>query len=108
MRRVLAAYLQEDDSSDGAPAVAAYEFQSEGIVAVLEKLLEKFKAKLSETESDEANGAHAYDLKMLHLGNMVDRLNSDRGDKAALKGKTVSESSEAKGRLAAAKVDLTE
>merc|ERR1719356_1793042 len=108
MRRVLAAYLEESDSSDGAPAVAAYEFQSQGIVAVLEKLLDKFKAQLSETESGEANAAHAYDLKMLHLGNMAERLNSDRSDKAALKGKTLSESSAAKGRLGAAKADLAE
>eukprot|EP00929_Paragymnodinium_shiwhaense_P032588 TRINITY_DN18032_c0_g1_i2.p2 TRINITY_DN18032_c0_g1~~TRINITY_DN18032_c0_g1_i2.p2 ORF type:complete len:700 (+),score=346.23 TRINITY_DN18032_c0_g1_i2:131-2101(+) len=112
MRRVLAAFLEMDASSASAakdaPAVAAYEYQSTSIVDMLEDLLDKFKEQLSDTETQESNQAHNYDLEMLHLGNMAERLTSDREEKAALRGKTVSESGEAKGQLAAAKADLSE
>jgi len=110
MRKVLAALLQEDQTAgdDGAPAVAAYEFQSSGIVDILDKLLDKFKGQLSDTESAEANEAHAYNLEVLHLGNVIQRLSTDREGKSELKGKTVSDSASAKGRLNASKADLAE
>merc|ERR1740117_1845131 len=50
MRRVLAAFLQATQTQEvarGGPAVAAYEFQSGGIVALLEKFLTKFKGELA-------------------------------------------------------------
>merc|ERR1719199_2250097 len=63
MRHVLAALLEMDESktiAHGGPEVAAYEFQSGGIVAVLEKLQDKFQGELAETESAESNQAHAF------------------------------------------------
>merc|ERR1719199_2236992 len=47
MRRVLAAFLEEKAKAaePGAPEVAAYEFQSGGIIAMLEGLYKKFKAE---------------------------------------------------------------
>merc|ERR1719421_1078756 len=65
MQRVLAAFLQmkTEAAGNGAPAVAAYEFQSGGIVAMLEKLKKKFKGELDAVEEQEANGAHAHNLE---------------------------------------------
>jgi len=112
MRRVLAAFLEMDASHEAmakdAPAVAAYEFQSKSVIDMLEDLLDKFKDELSQTETEEANQAHNFDLEMLHLGNIAERLNSDRQEKAALRGKTVSDSGEAKSQLASAQADLAE
>jgi len=88
--------------------VAAYEFQSEGIVAILEKLLEKFKGELAETEEQEANQAHAFKLQMIHLSNTIEAMESDRAEKTALKGKRSSESARAKGELADTRAELAE
>merc|ERR1719473_780731 len=67
MRRVLAAFLQQKGQEDGAPEVAAYEFQSGGIVEMLEGLEKKFKAQLDDVEKEEANADHFYNLEMSHL-----------------------------------------
>merc|ERR1719401_2790670 len=58
MRRVLAAFIQETSRSDGAPEVAAYEFQSNKIIEMLEGLLKKFQQELADVEEDESNKSH--------------------------------------------------
>merc|ERR1719399_713749 len=112
MRRVLAALIQEKATTarqtPGAPAVAAYEFQSDHIIDMLEKLLDKFKAELDDVETTESNQAHNYNLVMLHLGDTIDHSKADREEKSATKGKLAAESGEAKGKLADAKADLAE
>uniref|UniRef100_A0A7S0BAR7 Uncharacterized protein n=1 Tax=Pyrodinium bahamense TaxID=73915 RepID=A0A7S0BAR7_9DINO len=106
MRRVLAAFLQEKEQAEGAPAVAAYDFQSHGIIEVLEGLLKKFKGELDGVESDEANAAHYYDLEMIHLGNTIAKTKSDREEKAGIKAETAAASAKAKGDLGAVRKDL--
>jgi outer membrane murein-binding lipoprotein Lpp len=88
--------------------VAAYEFQSEGIIEVLEKLHDKFQTQLAETETEESNAAHAYDLEMLHLDNLMTQSNADREGKSANKAKLSGESATAKEDLADTKEDLAE
>merc|ERR1719335_683783 len=116
MQRVLAAFLEmksnEKDSlrgsQSGGPAVAAYEFQSGGIIEMLEKLKKKFKAELDTVETEEANKAHAYDLEMLHLGNSIEAARADRNKKAEVKAQRAADSAEAKGKLADTKAELEE
>merc|ERR1719388_388862 len=97
-----------EDSLRGAPAVAAYEFQSGGIIEMLEKLKKKFKAELDTVETEEANKAHAYDLEMLHLGNSIEAAGADRNKKAEVKAQRAADSAEAKGKLADTKAELEE
>merc|ERR1719261_371060 len=108
MQRVLAAFLQSGTQEDGAPAVAAYEFQSGGIIAVLEGLEKKFKEELDDVESQESNQAHNYDLEMIHLSNVIAKDKSDREEKSATKARTMEASAKAKGELADTKADLAE
>merc|ERR1719428_2164747 len=110
MQRVLAAFLQmkATDTGNGAPAVAAYEFQSGGIVSLLEKLKKKFKGELGSVEEQEANAAHAYDLEMLHLGDSIEAAKADRAEKAEADAQRAADSAEAKALLATAKADLAE
>jgi outer membrane murein-binding lipoprotein Lpp len=109
MRRVLAVLLETDETkAHGGPDVAAYEFQSEGIIEVLEKLHDKFQTQLAETETAETNQAHAYDLEVLHLDNLMTQSNADREEKAAIKAKLAGESATAKEDLADTKEDLAE
>jgi len=108
MRRVLAALLQVQDSNrdDGAPAVAGYEFQSHGIIEVLEELLAKFKAQLSTLQTEEAERAHNFDLEELHLSNLIAKNSEDREDNAGIKARTAAASAKEKAKLAATREDL--
>jgi len=104
MPRVLAAFMQEKSRGsalrgDGAPAVAAYEFQAGGIMELLESLLSKFKGELSDVEEAESNQAHEFALVELHLSDTVAKDTSDRDEKAVARGKTQGASAKAKGEL---------
>jgi chromosome segregation ATPase len=111
MRRVLAVLLEMDESKSavhGGPEVAAYEFQSGGIIAVLEKLQKKFQKQLAETESAESNAAHAFDMEALHLDNLVTESKADREEKATVKAKLSGESKAAQEDLADTRKDLAD
>lgn len=103
MSRVLAAFLQEKNHGslrgDGAPAVAAYEFQSGGIVALLNSLFSKFKSELADVEDAETSQAHEFSLLELHVTNVIAKAKSDRDERAVTKGKFEAASTRAKGEL---------
>merc|ERR1712151_1418228 len=91
LRRVLAAFIDESqtqESSRGGPEVAAYEFQSSGIVELLEKFLKKFKAELEEVETEESNQAHNFDLEVIQLSDTIDYMKKEIEEKTVLKAKT--------------------
>ena len=102
---VLAAFLQEKSraAEPGAPEVAAYEFQSGGIVQMLEDLLKKFKGELADVEESESNQAHEFKLTEFHLSDTIKRSKADREEKTATKAQTAAASAKAKGELAEAK-----
>eukprot|EP00928_Gymnodinium_smaydae_P059728 TRINITY_DN4314_c0_g1_i1.p1 TRINITY_DN4314_c0_g1~~TRINITY_DN4314_c0_g1_i1.p1 ORF type:complete len:675 (+),score=171.35 TRINITY_DN4314_c0_g1_i1:54-2027(+) len=84
----------------GAPAVAAYESQTGGVLELLENLLKKFKAELDSEVTAEGEKAHNYDLLMIHLSNAITKSKSDRDDKSVNKAKIAEASANAKGELA--------
>lgn len=64
-KAALSAFLQLRNSGEaGAPEANAYEFQSGGVIAMLEKLEAKFVAERSALEKEEMNGKHNYELLM--------------------------------------------
>merc|ERR1719162_891608 len=71
LRPALAAFLQQKGYNDGAPAVAAYDFQSDGIVTMLEGLLKKFQAQLDQTNEEESNAAHYFSLEKIHIDDVL-------------------------------------
>merc|ERR1719436_653156 len=105
MRRVLAAFLYQGGRGDGAPAVAAYEFQSKSILDLLGTLEKKFKGELDDLQKDEANKAHYYALEQIHLSDTIATAKSNREDKASLKAKTAADSAKAKGELEETKAE---
>merc|ERR1719356_1606249 len=111
MRRVLAAFIQETQKHEnmrGGPAVAAYEFQSGGIIQLLEKFLTKFKGELEEVESEESNQAHNFDLEVIQFSDTIDYMKKEIEEKSVLKAKRARESAQAKSDLAATKKELAE
>jgi len=88
--KALSAFLQnKHDITQGAPAVAGYEFQSGGIIKMLTDLQKKFKGEFSDLNKEEANAAHAYDMEVLNLRdqikNATDLLNEKVGERASRK-----------------------
>merc|ERR1719473_1839300 len=109
VRRVLAAFLQEtQESTRGGPAVNAYEFQSGGIVALLNKFLSKFQGELEQVEREESNQSKNYDLEMINLSNTIDYLKKEIEEKSVLKAKRSKESAQAKSSLASTKNELAD
>lgn len=119
MRGVLAAMLEEkedqttrggflQETAKGAPSAAAYEFQSGGIVQVLEKLSKKFENELHEVESQETNQVNNYQMEMLHLDDALRTLKKDLEEKSVKRTKRATDSASAKGDLATAKDDIAE
>merc|ERR1719456_17067 len=109
MSRVLAEFLQSSSNNEqqrGGPAVAAYEFQSGGIIQLLEKFLDKFKGELAEVEEAESNQAHNYAQEQLHLDDTLAYSNKEHEEKSTLKAKRSAESAKAKSDLADTKKDL--
>merc|ERR1719324_1062410 len=111
MQRVLAAFIQEGQHGEvarGGPAVNAYEFQSGGIISLLEKFLKKFQGELEEVETEESNQAKNFDLEMINLSNTIDYLKKEIEEKSVLKAKRSKESAQAKSDLASTKKELAE
>jgi len=101
LRSVLAAFLAMKSHEPGAPDVAAYEFQSNGIVEMLEGLLDKFEKELGEVESAETNKVQNYEMNKQQLTDLISYSNKNRDEKSVSKADLTAKSGEAKGDLAA-------
>merc|ERR1719401_2995780 len=82
-----------------APEAAGYEFQSHGVIEMLEKLLDKFIDERTKLEKEEMNGKHAYDMLMQDLTAQIQQATQDRGEKAETKAKKLQAKADAEGDL---------
>jgi len=82
-----------------APEAYGYEFQSSGVVEMLEKLLDKFVEERTAIEKSELNSKHAYEMLMQDLTAQITQTTQDREDKAATKAKTLQSKADAEGDL---------
>merc|ERR1719178_322403 len=66
-KKTIDAFLEQSGDEGlavSAPEANAYEFQSSGVVEMLEKLLDKFIDERTTLEKEEMNSKHAYDMLM--------------------------------------------
>merc|ERR1719352_1820314 len=105
MRPVLAAFLEESAKShaDGAPDVAAYEFQSVGVIEMMEGLLDKFEKQLAEVEGRETAAQQNYDMNKVQLTDLLAHSTRSREEKAATKADLTAQNGKAQGDLATTK-----
>jgi len=82
-----------------APEAAGYEFQSHGVIEMLEKLLDKFIDERTKWEKEEMNGKHAFDMLMQDLTAQIEQSKQDRGEKAETKAKKLQAKADAQGDL---------
>merc|ERR1719253_508241 len=103
-KRTIDAFLQQgEEAPEGlavsAPEANAYEFQSSGVVEMLEKLLDKFIDERTTLEKEEMNSKHAYDMLMQDLNAQIAQATSDRDEKAETKAKKLQAKADAEGDL---------
>jgi len=93
--------LQEPDEglAVSAPEASGYDFQSSGVVEMLEKLLDKFIDKRTEAEKTEMNSKHAFELLIQDLTAQTEQATTDRGEKAVSKAKKLQAKADAEGDL---------
>jgi len=101
-KRALAAFLEQDPDAGlavSAPEAAGYEFQSQGVIEMLEKLLDKFMAQRTDLEKEEMNAKHAFDMLIQDLTAQVEQATQERSDKAKTKAKKLEAKATAEGDL---------
>merc|ERR1719159_229171 len=103
-QRALAAFLQMGEDPEGlsvtAPEASAYEFQSDGIVDMLEKLKDKFEDELNTCEKEEMEKKHAYQMMMQDLQDEIERATAEKGRKVKSKATREEDAAGFKGDLA--------
>merc|ERR1712159_626293 len=101
-KKALEVFLQQDPEEGlavSAPEAAGYEFQSHGVIEMLEKLLDKFITERTDLEKEEMNSKHAYDMLMQDLTAQIEQATQDRTEKAEVKAKKLQAKADAEGDL---------
>jgi len=101
-KKTLNAFLQQSAPSGldvQAPEANAYEFQSGGVVDMLEKLLDKFIQERTVLEKEESDSKHAYELLKQDLEASVDQAEKDVASKSRSKAKRLEQKASAEGDL---------
>merc|ERR1719456_1487077 len=103
-KRVIDAFLAQDPEADAgmsvsAPEANAYEFQSQGIIDMLEKLLDKFQDERNTLEKEETNSRHAFEMLMQDLKSQIESATQQREEKSVVKAKKLQAAADAKGDL---------
>jgi len=88
-RAALKAFLQAPGEAYG------YEFQSQGVVEMLEGLLDKFVDERTDLEKKEMNSKHAFDMLMQDLTAQIENATKSSEDKSALKAKRLQDKADA-------------
>merc|ERR1712217_373365 len=102
-KKAIDAFLEQDPQEGlavSAPEAYGYEFQSHGIIEMLEKLLDKFIAERTTLEKEEMNTKHAFDMLMQDLTAQIAQATQDRDEKAETKAKKLQAKADAEGDLA--------
>jgi len=82
-----------------APEANAYEFQSQGIIDMLQKLLDKFVDERTALEKSESNARHAFGMIKQDLEGQIANAAAARDEKAETKAKKLESKAEAEGTL---------
>jgi hypothetical protein len=89
VQRTVTAYLEMSTGEEGmlpaSPEANAYEFQSGGIVELLEKLHEEFTEKKSEAEKEEMNSRAAFEMMSQDLHDSIENAEANIATKTGIK-----------------------
>merc|ERR1719327_2216670 len=113
VKRTIYSFLATDEEvvqpaglSVSAPEANAYEFQSGGVVEMLEKLLDKFRAELDGYQKEELNAKFNYQTLYQELVSNIDEATASSELKTKVKAERAQDEAAAKGDLEVTKKDL--
>jgi len=109
-RKAISAFLQQgeeplggEESYNGmavaAPEANAYEFQSGGIIDMLEKLKDKFRGEKQALEEEELNAKHAFEQMTQELNDSIENAKAETGRRQKSRAERVQNRADAKGDL---------
>jgi len=100
-KQALTQFLQQAPSGleVAAPDANGYEFQSGGVIEMLEKLEDKFEDERSDLEKAEVNAKQAFDMLMQDLTAQIENATNARTEKSETRGKKLQSAADAKGDL---------
>merc|ERR1712156_564437 len=101
-KKTIEAFLAEDPAEGlavSAPEAAGYEFQSQGVIEMLEKLLDKFIDERTVLEKEEMNSVQAFEMLIQDLTAQLEQAKQDRTEKAETKAKKLQAKADAEGDL---------
>jgi len=113
-KSALTMFLQQPDGSDAmpdsqlfikAPEANAYEFQSGGVVDMLEKLNDEFGTKKRELEEEELKAQHGFEQIMQWLADSIENANHEIDKKKVERAETEQAKAQAEGDLAQTTAD---
>merc|ERR1719199_1017586 len=96
----------EDPLSVTAPEAAVYEFQSGGVVEMIEKLEDKFKGELHELEKKMIVAGNDATIQIQELVGQIDQATDESSLKTKVKAERAQDEAAAKGDLATTTNDL--
>jgi hypothetical protein len=91
--------LSQDPLSVTAPQANAFDFQSGGVVEMLEKLEDKFKDERNDLERAEMEAKHAHEMVVQDLEGQIKAATRELGRQASAKAQRDQDAAEAKGDL---------
>jgi len=101
-KKAIDVFLQQEPEEGlavSAPEAYGYEFQSQGVIEMLEKLLDKFMGERTVLEKEEMNSLHAFEMLIQDLTAQVEQATQDRTEKAETKAKKLQAKADAEGDL---------
>jgi prefoldin subunit 5 len=99
-KRSINAFLSEDSlslSEVAPPEASGYEFQSHGIIEMLEKLNDKFIAERTQLEKEEMNAKQAFEMLIQDLTAQIQQATSERDSKSKTKASKLEAKAQAEG-----------
>jgi len=98
-KEAIQSFIVLGQSAEGPPQAKAYESQSGGVIAILEKLKLKFEDQKTELEKEEASTKAAFELLDQKLSDSIKDGKNTISDKSAEKAKRMGIAADTKGDL---------
>jgi len=108
-KKALTNFLQQDpELAYAAPEANAYEFQSGGVVEMLEKLNDEFSSKKTDLEKEELGAQQAYEQIRQQLADNIENAEFEISKKTKLRAETQQNKADLEGELAQTTADRDE
>eukprot|EP00930_Biecheleria_cincta_P055299 TRINITY_DN4162_c0_g2_i1.p1 TRINITY_DN4162_c0_g2~~TRINITY_DN4162_c0_g2_i1.p1 ORF type:complete len:668 (-),score=232.75 TRINITY_DN4162_c0_g2_i1:48-2051(-) len=98
--------LKQGSAPNASDAVDEYEFQSDGVIGMLEKLEDKFVDERVKLEKEEVGKKHSYDLMALSLDDKMEQSTKEKEQKTTFKAKALEDKASSESDLAEAQAGL--